>query len=110
MRRRVGTTVAATAAVVLAACGGSGSDTVADPVSGDPAVETTAPSGDDAAGSDASDESPPDSAVTDPSATEAPATDTPDILRFTAPLVGGGEIDASTTAGTPTAFWFWAPT
>jgi hypothetical protein len=39
----------------------------------------------------------------------APATDTPDILQFTAPLIGGGTFDASTVAGTPTVFWFWAP-
>ena len=34
----------------------------------------------------------------------------PDILSFTAPLVGGGEIDARTLAGKPTVLWFWAPT
>jgi hypothetical protein len=56
-------------------------------------------------------------------ATDTPATDTPatepaadDVvtapasLQFTAPLVGGGEIDAATLAGKPTLFWFWAPT
>jgi hypothetical protein len=34
----------------------------------------------------------------------------PASLQFTAPLVGGGEIDAATLAGKPTLFWFWAPT
>ncbi|MDA3031322.1 MAG: hypothetical protein O3B90_03235 [Actinomycetota bacterium] len=61
--------------------------------------------------------------ATDTPATDTPATDTPatepaadDVvtapasLQFTAPLVGGGEIDAATLAGKPTLFWFWAPT
>ncbi|MBI5088574.1 MAG: hypothetical protein HZB15_06860 [Actinobacteria bacterium] len=34
----------------------------------------------------------------------------PEALRFTAPLVGGGEFDGSVVAGRPVAFWFWAPT
>ena len=34
----------------------------------------------------------------------------PASLQFTAPLVGGGDIDAATLAGKPTRFWFWAPT
>ncbi len=34
----------------------------------------------------------------------------PEALRFTAPLVGGGEFDGSAVAGRPVAFWFWAPT
>jgi hypothetical protein len=33
----------------------------------------------------------------------------PEALRFTAPLVGGGMLDASTLADKPTVFWFWAP-
>lgn len=43
----------------------------------------------------------------------APADDVvaaPAALQFTAPLVGGGELDAATLAGKPTLFWFWAPT
>ena len=56
-------------------------------------------------------------------ATDVPAGDTaladdvagdvvtaPASLQFTAPLVGGGDIDAATLAGKPTLFWFWAPT
>lgn len=55
----------------------------------------------------------------DPTPAPAPAPDTtptatpvevPEALQFTAPLVGGGEFDGASTAGTPTAFWFWAPT
>lgn len=44
------------------------------------------------------------------SADAVPAGDVPEILRFTSPLVGGGELDAATLAGKPTAFWFWSPT
>ena len=57
--------------------------------------------------------------VAEPAAAEPAAGDTPpadDVvaapaaLQFTAPLVGGGELDAATLAGKPTLFWFWAPT
>ena len=34
----------------------------------------------------------------------------PELLQFTAPLVGGGSFDGAAVAGTPTVFWFWAPT
>ena len=40
----------------------------------------------------------------------APTGDAPEILQFTSPLVGGGELDAAELSGTPTAFWFWSPT
>jgi hypothetical protein len=33
-----------------------------------------------------------------------------EVLRFTAPIVGGGELDGTSLAGKPVAFWFWAPT
>lgn len=57
-------------------------------------------------------------AVTEPAATQpavdgsdpAPSSATPELLQFTSPLVGGGEIDAAALAGKPTAFWFWSPT
>jgi hypothetical protein len=57
--------------------------------------------------------------ATDVPVTDVPAGNTPPAdgavtapasLQFTAPLVGGGEIDAATLAGKPTLFWFWAPT
>ncbi len=42
-----------------------------------------------------------------------PADTTPtasaDLLAFTAPLVGGSQLNAATLAGKPVAFWFWAP-
>jgi len=66
-----------------------------------------------------------DSAATEPAqapaAEPAPETDgdpaletddanaVPGVLQFSAPLVGGGEIDAASLAGKPTVFWFWAP-
>ena len=52
--------------------------------------------------------------VTEPAAGDTtPAGDVlaaPASLQFTAPLVGGGELDAATLAGKPTLFWFGAPT
>ena len=60
-------------------------------------------------GGSATDSAPESDAV--PAAAEAPAVDAaPAALQFSAPLVGGGELDASTLAGKPTVFWFWAPT
>jgi hypothetical protein len=66
-----------------------------EPATEAPAGETTsdAATGTDATGNDAA-------------AVEA----APAALQFSAPLVGGGELDASTLAGKPTVFWFWAPT
>jgi hypothetical protein len=50
----------------------------------------------------------PQPTATPPPVTEATAA-VPDVLAFTAPLVGGGELDASTLAGETTVFWFWSP-
>jgi hypothetical protein len=84
------------AGLATVACGGS--DSAEDGSSSSPAATETAdtPVADDAG-------EPTDADV-------APAGDAPEILRFTSPLVGGGELDAVTLAGTPTAFWFWSPT
>jgi len=60
-------------------------------------------------------DSPSDSAAPAPATESAATADTdsaavaPELLQFTAPLVGGGEIDATSLAGKPTVFWFWAP-
>jgi hypothetical protein len=76
-------------ACVLAGCGDGPRD------SGSPA-------------SDAPSSRPPVAATANPS---APASDAAaELLQFSAPLVGGGTLDAATLAGTPTVFWFWAPT
>lgn len=88
--RRI-TAVALAAGLALAACGGSDDAAPAEP------APTEAPAAADDAG-DAGEEAP------------ASASDAPEILQFSADLVGGGTLDASTLAGTPTAFWFWAPT
>ena len=44
-----------------------------------------------------------------PSAVTAATAADSDVLAFTAPLVGGGELDASTLAGETAVFWFWSP-
>jgi hypothetical protein len=88
--------------LVLASCG-------ADDPGGAPA---------DTAGSVDEQEAAPATPTSDPAtAADGPLPDqtvgdeaVPEILRFSAPSVGGGEIDAAALAGTPTVFWFWAPT
>jgi hypothetical protein len=38
------------------------------------------------------------------------AATAPEVLRFSAPIVGGGELDGTSLDGRSVAFWFWAPT
>jgi hypothetical protein len=45
-------------------------------------------------------------AATDPVST---TSGVPDALGFSAPLLGGGELDARNLAGRPVVFWFWSP-
>lgn len=73
--------------LVLSACGGSSSEG---------ASTTTKPAGDATA--------PPTTATATAS---APAGS--ELLAFTAPAIGGGEVDASVYQGRPTLLWFWAP-
>jgi hypothetical protein len=40
----------------------------------------------------------------------SPSVGVPDIVNFTAPAVGGGEVDVAALAARPLAIWFWAPT
>ena len=47
-------------------------------------------------------------ASSDPS-TATPATEAAAAIDFTAPAVGGGEIDVGAYAGRDLALWFWAP-
>ncbi len=92
--RRRAVLIPAALALVVAACGGSSSD-----------------SGDDAAAAPAA--SAPSEAADRTTAAPEPAEEAgavPAALQFTAPLVGGGELDAATLADKPTVFWFWAPT
>jgi ABC-type glycerol-3-phosphate transport system substrate-binding protein len=44
------------------------------------------------------------------SSNAAPASGVPASLRFTAPIVGGGELDGATLANRAVMLWFWAPT
>jgi hypothetical protein len=71
--------------LVLSACGGSGGD--------------VATSGSDRGTATSS----------APSAPDASAPAGSELLAFTAPAVGGGEVDASIHQGRPTLLWFWAP-
>jgi hypothetical protein len=57
------------------------------------------------------------SVSTSPASTVPPETASPDqaasapeALQFSAPVVGGGELDLRSYAGQTVAFWFWAPT
>ena len=96
--RRLALAPACASLLVLAACG---SDDSADPSPADSVAST------EVVGGAAATPTP------DPATAENPAggdENVPEILRFSAPAVGGGEIDAAALAGTPTVFWFWAPT
>ena len=84
------------AATLLVACGG-GSDPAAAPATDAPApvADTSdAPAAPDAGTADGS--------------TSGSAT-VPTALQFSAPLVGGGEIELGELAGRPVLLWFWAP-
>lgn len=77
------------AATLLVACGG-GAEPAATPVETSPG--TTA------------------EASTSGSLTaDAPVDGVPTALQFSAPLVGGGEIELGEFAGRPVLLWFWAP-
>jgi hypothetical protein len=111
--------LAASLGFVLAACGGDAEpDTAVQPAPATAAPATagqaTAPSGGAvtsapaAPGTTAAAPEPAPSSAGGAATTAAPA-EAPEALRFTAPLVGGGTIDAASLAGTPVLFWFWAP-
>ena len=80
---------------VLAACGGI-----------DPATPVAAPATttEPAAPTTASPVSDTDSEATSGSTPAVPAA-----LQFSAPLVGGGDIELGALAGRPVLLWFWAP-
>jgi len=93
----------AASSLLIAACGGGSTNdgTAATPK---PAAETSLASDVPAIDVAAAGPAPADTAAAG-DVVAAPAA-----LQFTAPLVGGGELDAATLAGKPTLFWFWAPT
>lgn len=82
------------AAVLAAGCGGGSGST--DGGAQDVDASATQPAPDRATDADAG--------------TDTSADDAPEILRFTSPLVGGGELDVAGLSTKPTAFWFWSPT
>jgi len=104
MRRRA-LALAVASVVSLAACGTDGDGAV-----GSPSAATAAdgPAETVAAGA----ESTAVSSTPGGSATSAslPTAAAPEALQFSAPLVGGGELDLRSLAGTTVALWFWAPT
>ncbi len=79
-------------ATLLAACGGNGSD-VASPADASAPAPTAAPA----------------PAPTGVAQTTGTPANVPEALKFSAPLVGGGEIELTTLAGRPVLLWFWAP-
>jgi hypothetical protein len=90
---------------ILVACGGSAT----------PDAQTAATS-QAAATSDATSDAPATTvgSQADPTAPAASAADeapalVPEALQFTAPLLGGGDIELTTLAGRPVLLWFWAP-
>lgn len=112
--------VAATAALVLAGCGGDDDRGVA------PAVPVTPPAGTaEGPPGDAGDASDDDGGVDDvddgdvtgdvTGGADATGGDAiggegaPAILQISAPLVGGGELDLATIGDRPVLLWFWAP-
>jgi len=70
-----------------------------------------------ACGSEAPEEATSERSPAAPSATSAPATSDSsspggapsELLMFTAPAIGGGQVDAAVFQGRPTLLWFWAP-
>lgn len=91
------------ASLTIAACGSEPDTATSQNTSGaavaEPPTTTAAPAANPA-------ETGAAPAVTTP----PPPAAVPDILSFTAPLLGGGTFDGAAYAGAPLALWFWAPT
>ena len=94
--------IAAGSLLFTACSGGSATDSATE-IAAEPATEV--PSAEAPTTEAANDAAASDDATSDSDAAAAPAA-----LQFSAPLVGGGELDATTLAGKPTGCWFWAPT
>jgi hypothetical protein len=97
------------AATVLAACGGgaarSSGDTAAAPTGTQGGAPPTAPPTDATPATAA----PPTRVPSDPSDEATSGATVPAALQFSAPLVGGGDIELGALAGRPVLLWFWAP-
>ena len=90
--RRILTTLLAGAVLAVSGCAGPPREQAGGPEAGDrpPAASAPTPSG---------------------AASGAPSAgpgSVPAALRFTAPLVGGGQFDGASLAGRPAVLWFWA--
>lgn len=102
-------------AATATACASESADSGAEPAP-ETTVETTVDdtevSSSNAPSTEATSTEATSEAATTPAAdtTEPAAVVVPEVLAFTAPLVGGGTFDGATAAGKPTVFWFWAPT
>lgn len=94
MIRRLAPIVAA--GLVLAACGSSDEPSAASdaPVESDAPTPTSGPASTDG--------------PVDAGSAVVPA-EVPDALQFSAPLLGGGDIEMATLAGRPVLLWFWSP-
>jgi hypothetical protein len=57
------------------------------------------------------DRSEPAASVPDAPSTSGagPASTPSELLAFSAPAIGGGEVDASIHQGRPVLLWFWSP-
>lgn len=98
--------LAVLAAFGLAACGAGDASPTAGEVPVAPATDAT-PTDDVTVQADG------ETAATDPAPSangESGSATIPAALRFSAPLVGGGQLDAGDLADKPTVFWFWSPT
>ncbi|TVR22199.1 MAG: hypothetical protein EA389_13855 [Ilumatobacter sp.] len=108
-------------AFIVSACGGEaeqsdpGVAVTAAPMTPDldtgesPEATTVAPddTGDDDTGND---DGPAEPEAEDPTAeTPGPTAEAPEILRFSSPVVGGGELDLAAFGDRPVLLWFWAP-
>ncbi|MBT5275722.1 MAG: hypothetical protein HOJ85_15875 [Ilumatobacter sp.] len=92
----------AAGSLLLTACSGGSATDSATEIAAEPATEVPAA---EVPAAEATGDAAGDDAISDSDTAAAPAA-----LQFSAPLVGGGELDATTLAGKPTVFWFWAPT
>lgn len=120
VHRRPTAVLALALGLLATACGSGGNGSTAAPGAAQGAPATDAAAVDTAEPADSETAAAVDAEVaaeTDVAADTTDAADTADIvvavpaaLQFTAPLVGGGELDAAAYAGKPTVLWFWAPT
>ena len=84
------------AGLLLVACGGA-------------STPEAAPASEPAASSTATPAASSPAAAVEATSDGAADVAVPAALQFTAPLLGGGDIELTTLAGRPVLLWFWAP-